>query len=135
MLNPLRQVPAYWVACRCGTRIPLPHQSPLGTFEDREYLPTDKWPAYFLCLSCGQGFSCLAPRSGTMQALFLENSCLVEMPYLYGLGNSEVRKVLYIGVQSSPIQPGALQDARDFLRLSFGAETGTPRAYPWLPLA
>lgn len=33
--------------------IPLPHQSPLGIYEDQKYRPTGTWPATFLCLRHG----------------------------------------------------------------------------------
>lgn len=34
--------------------IPLPHQSPLGIFANRQYQPIGEWPATFLCLRHGQ---------------------------------------------------------------------------------
>jgi hypothetical protein len=56
---------AVWLDCfdrgepdeKCN--IFLPHQSPLGIFEDQQRQPTGEWPAVFLCL--GHGQSCVRP--------------------------------------------------------------------------
>ena len=59
---------AYQLLCdNCQQSIFLPHQSPLGTFRNQEYLPTDAWPADFLCQQCERVFSYLPtkPHRGT----------------------------------------------------------------------
>jgi hypothetical protein len=125
---------AYWVACPlCGEKIFLPLQSPLGKFEYPERPPMGSLKADFLCLGCGNGFSDPAPHFGPIPAHSLRSSSLVEVPYLYGHGNSEVRKVIYIGESSLVRRDNALQDVRAFLDQNFGAETGIPQSYPWEP--
>lgn len=132
MIDALRLTLAYWVTCRCEERIFLPRQSPLGIYEDEEYQATDKWPADFLCLRCGLGFSGLLRHSGMMPALSLRDMCLAEWPYRDARDNYATRKALYIGVVPALVPTDALQQVRDFLKLSFGiVETEDPIAHLW----
>jgi len=132
MLDAQTPILVYWVSCHCGERILLPRQCPLGTFEDQEYQATDKWPADFLCLRCGLGFSGLLRHPGMVPALSIKDIYLAELPYRDARDNYATQKALYIGVNPASAPVDALQQARDFLKLSFGVvETEVPIAHLW----
>jgi hypothetical protein len=42
----------------CDWSIPLPRQSPLGTYEGHEYRPSGSWPITFLCVARQQVSEC-----------------------------------------------------------------------------
>ena len=133
MFDVLEPIYCYCVTCpRCNAQIVLPRQSPLGRFDYPEHPSSDRAIADFLCLKCENGFSDPIVRLGQAPALSLRNSYLLEVPYRYGLGNSETRKALYIEGDPASVRVDALQRVRDFLKLSFGVvEIEDPIAHLW----
>ncbi len=128
----LEPILAYWIACpKCGERILLPRQSPLGRFEYPEHPSSDRLIADFLCLRCENGFSHPKVRSGPIQAQILYSSYLVEVPYRRAHSNSEVQKAVYIGFSPVSARLDALEKAKEFLRLNYRAEVGEPRKHLW----
>jgi hypothetical protein len=85
----------------------------------------------FLCLNCENGFSHPRVRSGSIQALILRSSVLLEVPYRDGRNNSEVQKVIYTGFSSVSPRFDALEKVREFLRVNYDAAVGEPRKHLW----
>jgi hypothetical protein len=82
----------------CRKAIALPHQSPLGIFQDHESQPTDEWPADFLCPFCGLVFACSFDKIDDAAQTMAHNSHipdLLRVEYVCGPDNSETRKVIY----------------------------------------
>jgi hypothetical protein len=129
------QISGDQVVCpSCQKAIVLPHQSPLGIFQDHENLPTDEWPADFLCPFCGLVFACSDEEIDDTAQMMAHNSHipdLLRVEYVCGPSNSETRKVAYTTCPKDSDPKG--ERPRLLNRLSGVREIVLIEVYPYLP--
>lgn len=83
----------------CHRSTLLPRQSPLGKYEDRNYLPKGKWPIAFLCRPCGQVYEYYAetvrPRRPVQKVGQRQGRILWEIEVLCAHGSCELTTPIY----------------------------------------
>jgi len=113
----------------CSETIVLPRRSPLGTYGNLQYQPTDMWPLTYLCQSCGLVSELQVEEIHLEDVRALAQSIHSENLWRYDFSCGQGNSYMMIAIHTKGLKGAAQGDVIDNVlgKTSFCADLATAK--------